>query len=813
MPFPKDWTKQDEINALEGIDAEKSDTSGYFDFKTYRETMVNDNGWTGTREETQILYALFNLFIDEVEKLMDEPFISFSTPEDQYTVLDLAYNKANEENFAEEDPKSFDIIKNAYDKSKALHDELEQKKNAEKEAEKAAQEKAEKEKLEKEAKEKAEQEKQKKAEEEKLKQEEIKEEKKEEAPKKPELTEEDLKRAEMERLMEEANKRAEEQERLEKEQEEAKKREQEQSIENGKKFYDKYVRDLWMEREACERVYAQTHKSTSRIISVENSLRDYFRANGVDKEVERVDEVTGEKYMSTLHVDYTFVKSLDDVKPKNWTPDELKRIDELTNAILKSVTDRDNEKENEKKEAERLDAEEKALPRMTPEQVKTLHDRVKDLKNKGIDIDEFEQSYAYRDYCETKNIDYNNAEAPLQLALMSNMGPKGCTELLKFNSKQFEDAMATLNDIEQLNEKVKTDDKKFGLCDADAFGICIWLNSKGQKNLKLDENDHKEVEAFDFDKALNEAGKDRDNLYGFETSILTEAKTLYTENKEQFDRAFSAMSNLGGNHAVGQEVLNIDKKELENLNAGTGIYEGHDTLKKLNQFCHLLYKIKQTDKNICKIGTDKNPVYVEPIDEDTDLTASKTKVKEINILDKCYDMLEKSKATFNNSEEYKKIMTDIEKLKDIVNKDYDNAFEADQAYAEGIKTVLKDINLYRKHKAVDGIKKDVTLDKLVAVERIDKLLQGRYQVLANEEYKDPINSTGQSFDANIEDKMVKGKNFVLAVAYRKISNISKNREAIENKLNEEAPGRKSVNVQQNNKTSEIKNEVKPRLSI
>lgn len=51
-------------------------------------------------------------------------------------------------------------------------------------------------------------------------------------------------------------------------------------------------------------------------------------------------------------------------------------------------------------------------------------------------------------------------------------------------------------------------------------------------------------------------------------------------------------------------------------------------MKKLNRFRHLMYKIKIQDELVCKLGTDKKPVYVEPIHKLTDLSDEKAKLEE-----------------------------------------------------------------------------------------------------------------------------------------------------------------------------------------
>ncbi|MCR4947192.1 MAG: hypothetical protein K5929_09660 [Lachnospiraceae bacterium] len=798
MAFPINWTEEDEKKALEGIDIERKDDFDLFSFKTFREQLVNEHGWTGNREETELMYAIFDLFIDDVDGLSYVTAYDYNTIEDKNSILSYVEERVNELQIEKEDNKSYAVFKTAYDKVKAEYDEKYEKYRQE----------------EKERHEKywegidnngffhntvihsAEEDKKEEAHADDRK-EEIPEEKA--GDKDPEvISEEERRRREIEKMMEEAEARAEAEERKKTEEENRKKEEQEELIKNSAR---NRVRKSWIEWEASKRLAEMGQRPMDSFLIVDQAIRDYYRQNGVEVEVGEGED------LHTIKKD--FYGNLDEIRPKDWTEDEEKEINRYVDAVIKGREIRKIRDEAEEKAAREAEAEERKLPRMTPAQIKNIHDEVKRLREKGIDIVEFEQSMAYDDYCTSKGYSYREAERPVQFAIMSVMGPGSCKALQKYNVKQYEATMEALKDIENIAEKSMTDDKKFGVCDTDAFGVGRWLNVNGFKDLAIDgdEKNMKDVIPFDFENALNKAGKDRDNVYGFDMGIIDQARQLYLDNKQEFDSAFDSMSNLGGRKVAGPEVLAWDTKNLKELNEGKGRYEGKDTLKKLNEFCHLLYKVKQQDEKICKLGTDKEPVYVKPLGEDTNLTNLKDQMDEMIVLDTCLDMLEKSKSKNWNSGEYKKIISGIEELKNILNKDYDSAEKAEQAYAKGIKKVLKDINLYRKHKANDGIKQDVTLDKLVNVERIDKLLKGRYESLAGEVYGDVISEEGKTADVVVDQNIKSGRNYMLALAVGKVHGISKNMIAINDGLSKEQTEGKEISGRETVKNKVSKKDI------
>ena len=647
--------------------------------------------------------------------------------------------------------------------SKMEQEEIERRRKEQEEAERKAKEEEKREREAEEAKRKAEEDKR----------------KAEEAKKKKEA-EEELKRAQIEEQM----RKAEEEAKKKAEKLEAEKRLKELEEQNRiKNAVYEVVKQDWIAYVASKKAY-DIVKTT--IPGVENNIQrlmDYYNNDNYFFEVEL--EIDGVKRKVLKPFSY-FEGNLDRIEPKDWTKEELELIDRYANSLVTYIQKSKQQKFDNEKENQRLAALEKEKPRMSVEQINSIQAEIRRLKKeKDIDIIEFEQSPGYRAFCEANNQHYDSAEAPIALAVMTTMGKSARKELLSYNQDHYKKIMDALKKVEELDEKVKQDKTKYSLYDGDAFAIMRYLNTIGYKKLILNDKKEEIGEVFDFETALNTAGKDRDNTYGFEPQIIQDAKQLFQDNKANFEKIFDSMSNLGGRHTVGQEILNVDRENLEKVNKGEYPYDSN-TLKKLNQFCHKIYQVKQVDEKVCKLGTDENPTFVEPFGEKTHLLSFAVRQKEISILDKCKDMLESCKSSFSNSDEYKNIIKEIKKLKRIVNDGiYDNGKEANEAYAKGIKKVLKAINLYRKHKADDGVKQDITTNKLIAVERIDKLLRTRYEAITKEQYKDVINSVGDVANPVVDEKFEKGREYVLAVAYSRISGIRNNKSVIDKGLEEE----------------------------
>lgn len=277
------------------------------------------------------------------------------------------------------------------------------------------------------------------------------------------------------------------------------------------------------------------------------------------------------------------------------------------------------------------------------------------------------------------------------------------------------------------------------------------------------------VKTFNMDGELEIPEVDRDIWSGEEYRALIEkaqkTKQLYQENRDAFQEAFNVM--YRSRHGMGIMLMDVHD-EMERIN------KNKELLGKLNQFRHNLYEVKLQDENVCKLmNKDKQPVLVEPLKEDVAFDKA-MREKEIKILETCYDMLrEPSMRVKRNSSEYASIMKSIANVKKVLREEPDNE-KAKAAYIKTVNKVLNNINRYRVHKAKDGVNEhDATYDKIIAMERVDKLLRTRYQSLEQREYEDSIGAVADLFKVEVKDPNKSGDEYVFEKAMGKIGNMKK----------------------------------------
>ncbi|SEP76985.1 hypothetical protein SAMN02910369_00588 [Lachnospiraceae bacterium NE2001] len=748
MPNYKNWTEQDEKNATEGFDLERKSESDIAElsFKEFRDMMI-EVGWDRDRQTTQFMYSVFELYNDDPLALGDFAGKSAGSFDDMISNVNEIIEQAESENRNEQNEKAYNEVKKwpEYINDLKKADEAERSARIEEENRK----KQEEEQL------KKEEEERKRQEEERLEKEEEERKKQEEADRKKEA--EDRKKQEEQKKQEEdpeiEARRREIEEMFERAriQEEQEKKAKKIAEETEKNKVDNMIatieRNQWLQRKILVGAYERGAKSkgvVEELMYRENDLRE-----------------------SVISKNFIYSGNLDDYEPKDWTKEELDIIEKgIINTVERDEAFKE-QKRKEELEAQRLIDEEKKLPRMSQADIDNLRREVTRISEKGIDLNEYIQSQAYKDYAENNGFDSNVEWSPLDIAITSTYGPKATNELKKLNKKQYEDALKHLKAVEKIYDDHEKE-QKFSGADMDSFAMARWLGGQGYKNMLNLYGDKKvgdrSMVAY-FDDALKNAVQARDKAKGFDTKYIEEAQKLYTENKERFDNILSTMSTMSGNSVAGPEVLQQCKKELTELNADKGM------MKKLNQFCHLLYKTKQNDEEVCQLGTDKKPLFVEPYTKGTNLTNGATKAKELDILDTCYNsLLKPAKKAARNSDEYNNILKSVLDLEKIVKK-ADDPQKIEAEYAKGIKKTLELINKYRLHKAADGIKQDVTLQKLAAVERVDKFLQTRYKNITTNEYLDAGKSVQEKYKVEVPEQYENGDAYVTALAIKKIKNI------------------------------------------
>ena len=414
--------------------------------------------------------------------------------------------------------------------------------------------------------------------------------------------------------------------------------------------------------------------------------------------------------------------------------------------------------------------------RITREDVQEMRDVIDRMTKAGMIWEEYQDSGAYSNYLRENGIDPAEVCTPITVGELAFAGQEGEEELLReFNQREFLQVMTGLIGI----EKEFAEKGREHIADVDAWGLSSWLDRNGYDlidNFFLVKNgveskvvDGEVVKVFNMDGDLEIPEVDRDiwskEEYQALISKAQETKTLYQENKDAFQNAFDVM--YRSRHGMGY-MLEYVREEMDRINRNKELVE------KLNQFRHNLYEVKLRDENVCKLlDKDKQPVLVESLKEDAAFDAA-MREKEIKILETCYDMLkEPSMRVKRNSSEYNSIMKSIADVKKVLREEPDNE-KAKAAYVKTVNKVLNNINRYRVHKAKDGVnEQDATYDKIIAMERVDKLLRTRYQSLEQREYEDTIGAVADLFKVEVKDPDKTGDEYVFEKAMGKIGNMRK----------------------------------------
>ena len=408
------------------------------------------------------------------------------------------------------------------------------------------------------------------------------------------------------------------------------------------------------------------------------------------------------------------------------------------------------------------------------------------LDDKGLDWNEFKETGTYKDFIARFNIAEGGRYDPFDIAKMA-CGMRSDVNELKATCSS-EAVEQAINCLEQI-EKAVTQQKE-SLYDMKTESIGIWLATHGFDLLKNSvmvangfeekEIDGKKVPVISFSTEIDEKSIDRDKMhindYREMVDAAREAQELYNANKYMFDKFFDNV--YTHRNYQGGALMNVIKNYREADN-------DLDTSRKLNRFRHLLYKLKAADKNVCKlvdIKNDKSEIMVDPLPEDTKFDKAMVN-KEVELLNKCIEMLkEPAERVHRNSSEYVKIMESIQNLKTSLKQGYPDDETARKEYIKHVTKILNNINRYRVHKAVDGVKNDATHDKIVAAERVEKFLSIRFRTLEKKEYMDNLEGVADLFNVEVEDKNLTGDDYLLANGKGKIENMRRNIDRIKQEL-------------------------------
>ncbi|MCR4584187.1 MAG: hypothetical protein K5686_00545 [Lachnospiraceae bacterium] len=413
---------------------------------------------------------------------------------------------------------------------------------------------------------------------------------------------------------------------------------------------------------------------------------------------------------------------------------------------------------------------------LTTNEIKTMQDKFLALTDAGLDWEEFVDTAAYNKLMFThgfKTSEYSTS--PYNLAMRSLEGREG---------ENYMKTHLSVSQYDQMMKALEVIDKEFkekgqGLMDMDVQELSGWFNHSGYdmiQNTILMTNgfeekivDGKSVKYIDLSSDVDESKLDRDLLtedsYKKLIENAKEAQKIYNDNKNVFREIFDTMQSLHGSNLGGEILGDMVKSASMNKKA----------LGEMNRFRHLLFNMKVADADTCKLIDLKNnnkDVLVKPLDENT--TFDKNMVdKEKSYIDTCIEMLkEPTNRVSRSSREYWNVLDSLADMKKSMDKTYENDEEAKRAYIKSVNKVLSDINKYREHKAKDGVKQDATRDKLIALERVDKLLRTRYRSMEQREYEDNIYGIAELFKVEVEEGKM-GDEYLYDKAMAKINNMNK----------------------------------------
>ena len=430
---------------------------------------------------------------------------------------------------------------------------------------------------------------------------------------------------------------------------------------------------------------------------------------------------------------------------------------------------------------------------LTDKEIGDLKTKFTTLSEAGLDWFEYVDTGAFEKFLKANNIVIGGNFDPYEIAKKACDGPLA-EETLKSTCSvpNYQQTMKCLDLIGAEFEK-----KKEAIADMDVETVSGWFSQNGYNMM---ENSILAVNGFEekvidgqVRKVINlgngidveKLDRDRLNLEQYQRLVdsAKEAQKLYQENERSFQYVFNTMntkkesSNFGGALMyVGSNIRNINNDP--------------ELLNKLNRFRHLLYRIRQADQDVCKLvdvnekTKEKTEITVEPLPENVQFDDQMLS-REVDILKVCYNMVhEPSTRVKRNSGEYESVMSSILNAQKVLKKKYDSNEEARKAYVKAVNKVLNNINRYRLHKANDGVKQDATHDKLIALERVDKLLRTRFQALEQREYEDAIGAVPELFKVDVEpDKL--GDQYLLDKALGKIRNMHKQIEDYRKEIDEE----------------------------
>ncbi len=404
------------------------------------------------------------------------------------------------------------------------------------------------------------------------------------------------------------------------------------------------------------------------------------------------------------------------------------------------------------------------------EDLEKLQDQLQKIKEiPHVSLNFLRQTGVYRRYLTTQNVEEGGPYDPLAIAEKSMQGEDALRQLkTELSTPNLQQALRIMEDLTETlrnpNSPLMTVRPDEMISYFNSYGVDLLIHSPlCSHSYAMDKTLEGVNHYFTFSDVPRDKTIDRDRLSDLDMKKIKElvgvAHTYYKQNQDDLDEM---LDNL------------YSSKNFENT--FTLEVEKHPELQnKLINFFKLVSNIPSADPDICKVidRNTGNAMEVSPLKENCAFNREFIN-NEKELLENCYEMLyQPSTRVWWNSSAYKTIMSSLSTLKNDLGKEYPNDGQRRATYEKNLQTVLNNISKYQIHKATDTIKNDATREKLIAVERVEKLLSVRLKSLNGPAYAKRQEKLKDVIDVRIENNKV-GDEYLYDKAIAKIQTVKKN---------------------------------------
>ncbi len=414
--------------------------------------------------------------------------------------------------------------------------------------------------------------------------------------------------------------------------------------------------------------------------------------------------------------------------------------------------------------------------------VNRILNKAESLETLGVDWEQVIEAGVYEDILkDNPQLRILGNVNPFSLMVEMRHDPQKIREFREtYDSRVVTNLEALLGEVE---DRVKAKAEQYA--DSDAPSQIKWFFTYGREMML-----HSPISAMGYEETLDGPEMIRHLRTGFKGVDVDWDRITGERHAEMLENVRRAQTLY---NSLQDKIQKLGKAEgfgpdgQKNPQALQDLYLDLNLRNHLNEFRRLMYQLKPEDTRICKIGDDRTPQIVKPLEKNVTFDRNRLD-QEAQILDSCYHMLEEaSHKVWTNSGEYNRLMESVKSTRDLLRTTPEGE-NARREYSRAVYKVLEDINTYRQHKADQGIKNDGTRYKLMACERIDKLLRTRYESLEQRSFQDERKPIADLFEVTVRENLT-GDAFVLAKAVSKIMNRNKTLEQLQQEEAERAARR------------------------